>query len=171
MDYLGPTSLDVAITGLIQTRNTSTLTPIAPDAAPVMRVYGDDGGLNETATLSLKDTGVVTDASNASPIVITSAAHGLQVGMRVVVASVGGNTAANGTWTISAVTDDTFTLSGSTGNGSYTSGGTWHVLGLYLLTITPTAGNGYSEGVTYNGLVSWAVSSVAQNSLFNFTVV
>jgi hypothetical protein len=66
----------------------------------------------------------VTGATNASPIVITtSASHKLMTGQRVVVSSVGGNTAANGTWTITALSDTTFSLTGSTGSGAYTSGG------------------------------------------------
>lgn len=67
----------------------------------------------------------VSGATNASPIVVTtSAAHLLSTGQTVVVASVGGNTAANGTFTITVLTSTTFSLDGSTGNGAYTSGGT-----------------------------------------------
>lgn len=65
----------------------------------------------------------VTGATNASPIVITSTAHGLVTGDRVTIASVGGNTAANGNWTITKNDANTFSLDGSTGNGAYTSGG------------------------------------------------
>lgn len=67
----------------------------------------------------------VSGATNASPIVVTtSAAHLLSTGQTVVVASVGDNTAANGTFTITVLTSTTFSLDGSTGNGAYTSGGT-----------------------------------------------
>ena len=67
----------------------------------------------------------VSGATNASPIVIqTSAAHLFGNGDTVVVASVGGNTAANGTWIITVVDSTHFSLNGSTGNGAYTSGGT-----------------------------------------------
>jgi hypothetical protein len=66
----------------------------------------------------------ITGATNASPIQITVANHGLDSGETVVVASVGGNTAANGTWVITVTGANTFTLNGSTGNGAYTSGGT-----------------------------------------------
>jgi hypothetical protein len=64
-------------------------------------------------------------ASYTSPISIgTATAHGLITGANVVIAGVTGNAAANGTWPIT-VTDTThFTLNGSTGNGTYTSGGT-----------------------------------------------
>jgi hypothetical protein len=69
-------------------------------------------------------TGNVTGATNANPIVVTSVAHGLKTGDSVVIAGVGGNTAANGTWTITKLTADTFSVPVA-GNGSFTSGGTW----------------------------------------------
>jgi hypothetical protein len=64
-------------------------------------------------------------ASFAAPISIgTAAAHGLTTGAQVTIAGVQGNTAANGTFTIT-VTDAThFTLNGTSGNGNYTGGGT-----------------------------------------------
>jgi len=72
-------------------------------------------------------TGAITDATNASPIVITSTAHGLSNGNVVGVAGVGGNTAPNGkTWYVYNVTANTFELTDSSGNGAYTSGGTWY---------------------------------------------
>jgi len=66
----------------------------------------------------------VTGATNATPIVITTATHGLVSGAVVTVASVGGNTAANGTFKITVLSGTTFSLDGSVGNGAYTSGGT-----------------------------------------------
>lgn len=67
----------------------------------------------------------ITAATDASPIVITSASHGLSEGEQVVIDQVEGNTAANGTWTVANPTADTFQLLHSSGNGSYTSGGRW----------------------------------------------
>lgn len=73
-------------------------------------------------------TASINDATNASPIVITtSTAHGRSTGNIVTISSVGGNTAANGTWAITVLTATTFSLTGSTGNGAYTSGGTMSV--------------------------------------------
>ena len=71
----------------------------------------------------------ITGATNASPIVITSAGHGFTDGMVVIVASVGGNTAANGTWVVTDADDNTFKLYttngvASSGNSEYTTGGT-----------------------------------------------
>ena len=67
----------------------------------------------------------ITGASNAAPIVITSTAHGLSTGDAISVSGVAGNTAANGVFTITKVDDNSFSLNGTTGNASYTSGGTW----------------------------------------------
>jgi len=87
----------------------------------------------------------VTGATNASPIVITTAAHGLATGDVVTVASVGGNTAANGTFRVTVVSSTTFQLDGTTGNGAYTSGGTvakW----LRMKNVTNEGGNGILRG-------------------------
>ena len=67
---------------------------------------------------------VVTAASNAAPIVITtSVAHGYTTGDMVRVRDSLGNTAANGEWLITVLTSTTFELDGSAGNGAWTSGG------------------------------------------------
>lgn len=66
----------------------------------------------------------ITGASNASPIAITTAGpHGYQTGMQVTIAGALGNTAANGTFTITVTSPTSFTLNGSNGNGAWTSGG------------------------------------------------
>jgi hypothetical protein len=66
----------------------------------------------------------ITAASNASPISVTSTSHGYASGDIIYVSGVGGNTAANGIWQITVVDANTYTLTGSSGNGAYTSGGT-----------------------------------------------
>ena len=67
----------------------------------------------------------LTDASNTSPIVITTVnnPHGFLDGERVEVINVVGNTAANGDWVLANVTATTAELVGSSGNGAYVSGG------------------------------------------------
>lgn len=70
--------------------------------------------------------GDVEAASNASPIVITSTGHGLQTGDLVVIYGTGGNTAARGTWQITVVDANSFSLDESEGNGAWTRGGRWH---------------------------------------------
>ncbi|MDP4688777.1 MAG: LamG domain-containing protein, partial [Pontimonas sp.] len=61
----------------------------------------------------------ITGATNASPIVITSASHGLTTGQTVRVTGQLGNTAANGTWKVNVQSVDTFALEGSVGNGDW----------------------------------------------------
>lgn len=69
---------------------------------------------------------LITGATNVSPIVITSASHGLSNGDKVLIRFLEGNTAANRqVWTVANKTDNTFELSGSTGNGAWTSRGEW----------------------------------------------
>lgn len=85
----------------------------------------------------------ITGATNAEPIVITATGHGMTSGMIVTIAGVGGNTAANGTWKITKIDADTFSIPVA-GNSAYTSGGTatW--------TGSIQSGTGTSE-ITYTG--------------------
>lgn len=63
--------------------------------------------------------------NGVSPIVLTvsGSTASVRVGQRIVVASVGGNTNANGVKIVTVVSSNSITFSG-TGNGAYTSGGT-----------------------------------------------
>ncbi len=70
-------------------------------------------------------THLVTDASNESPIVITSANHGLADGNKIKINGVLANTAANGVWTVTILDSNRFSLNNSTGNNPYGGGGTW----------------------------------------------
>jgi hypothetical protein len=66
--------------------------------------------------------GAVTGASNSSPITINTPSAGqLQNGDTVTISGVNGNTAANGTFTVTNVGGSSFDLVGSSGNGSFTS--------------------------------------------------
>jgi len=80
----------------------------------------------------------VTDATNASPIVITSAGHGFSDGDSVTISGVLGNNAANGTHTVANKTADTFELSGVAGDGAYVSGG--------KITLSPNTAEGVLNG-------------------------
>ena len=146
-------------------------TPVNADALPTYRVYGPLGIMNNgTGTVSFKDTAAVTGATNAAPIVITAASHGLSTGARVTITGVGGNTAANGTFVVTKIDTNTFSLQGSTGNGTYTSGGVWNVTGLYKATISVAAADGYELGTTYLVLFATAVSSTAYGDVSSFVV-
>lgn len=86
----------------------------------------------------------ITAISKANPCVVTSAAHGLQPGDRVTIASVGGMTELNGnSYIVEYVTANTFSLFkvDSTGFTTYTSGG----------TATPVTYTTISEVKSFNG--------------------
>ncbi len=65
----------------------------------------------------LAHSSTITSSTNATPIVITKAAHGFTTGSTVTVAGHATNTAANGTWKITVLSANTYSLNGSIGNG------------------------------------------------------
>ena len=73
-------------------------------------------------------TVTITGATNATPIVVTAAAHGLVTGDAISISGITGNTNANGYFRITRLTADTFSLQNYStgadiaGNGAY--GGT-----------------------------------------------
>lgn len=85
--------------------------------------------LNTNNCTYVSRSGEVTDATNATPIVVTSAGHGNATGDYVHVAGCEGNTAANNTkpsgtnllWRATKIDDNRFSLDGSSGNGAYSS--------------------------------------------------
>jgi len=169
--FVGYVALSSAVRGTHVTKNSSSV-PTNADSTPTFRVYGPSGTLmtNGTGSLTQKDTGSITGATNATPIVITSTNHKLSTGNRVTITGVQGNTAANGTFNVTVLTANTFSLDSSVGNGSYTSGGSWNLSGVYDFSITPTAANGYASGSTYLVLVTDIVSSVTKVGTYRFTV-
>lgn len=76
----------------------------------------------------------ITNATNATPIVVTSNSHGYANGDIIVIGGVLGNTAANGKFIVAGQTANTINLtaypggSNVAGNGAYVSGG--HMLNL-----------------------------------------
>lgn len=89
----------------------------------------------------------ITAATNATPIVVTATAHGYSTGDEVQIASVGGNTNANGLRTVTVIDANTFSLqdlfgTNIAGNAAYTSGGTsqrWVWSKFQALTVKQTA--------------------------------
>jgi hypothetical protein len=121
-------------TGVFQPRQISELsqtladTTKSPGATVANRNY-DMFGWDDNGTIRLsrgpawRNGGqVISGATNATPIVITANAHGLQNGDIVHVDGVRGNTAANGVWTVQNAAANTFELTGSVGNGTYAAG-------------------------------------------------
>lgn len=83
--------------------------------------FGDYTLTTDNATFSVS----TTSGNGVSPIQITTTAtNTLVTGQVVAINGVGGNTAANGTFTITVINGTQFTLNGTTGNGNFTSGGT-----------------------------------------------
>lgn len=94
---------------------------LADDSSPI---------IDMALTLSIGDTsvsGVITGATNATPIVVASTAHGRTTGDQVVIIDVEGNDAANGPWTITVIDANHFSLNSSVGNGAYLAGGVWYL--------------------------------------------
>ncbi len=98
-----------------------------------------------TVTTTTAVTGTYTSGgtwTRADRLTVTSAGHGLTVGAQVKLASIGGITGAAGTFTITAVTPDTFEVSGTGFGGAYTSGGTWALnLPVQSITVDPNQPN------------------------------
>lgn len=86
--------------------------------------------------------GLVTSATNAGPIVITSSNHGLLNGDQVFIGGVQGNTAANAATSVAITVVDAnhFSLNGTVGNGTYLGGGSWQRAGV-ITSASGTAGN------------------------------
>ena len=91
-----------------------------------------------TLFAGISGEGSITNATNASPIVITAASNGLVTGEQVYISGVNGNTAANATnntyTTITRADANDFSLNGTTGNGAYTSGGSWESFNVFTST-------------------------------------
>lgn len=68
-----------------------------------------------------------SSSTNATPIVITSAAHGLTTGDTIQITGHTTNTKANGTWEVNVLTSSTFELVGSVGTTGAGSSGTWQL--------------------------------------------
>ncbi len=75
-------------------------------------------------TIPHSETYTVTAATNATPIVATVTSHPYSDGDIVQIAAVAGNTAANGTWVITYIDANTFSLDGSSGNAAFSGNGT-----------------------------------------------
>src|SRR5262249_6812669 len=112
----------------------------------VTRVDADHFTLDNSAGNGTYTTGgtwtfgaILTDASNTSPITITSASHGLTTNQRVDVNNVQGNTAANGNWVITQKSTDTFNLNNSAGSGNFITNA-WTVSGQITGASNPSSG-------------------------------
>lgn len=111
----------------------------------------------------------ITAASNASPIVITGSGHSLSNGDSVEITGVVGNTAANGVWIVANKTTTTFELTGSTGNGTWTSGGTYCKISPTSFSILPNAFNRFVLVSSGTGTVTAYLGSTANTASLSIT--
>jgi hypothetical protein len=166
--FSGYVKLDETFVGTLLVTN-ADLTPVNADALPTFRSYGPDGFV-KAGTTTFRHSGTITNATNATPIAITSNNHGLTTGSYITIAGVTGNTAANGTFTVTKVDNNTFTLDASVGNGSYTTGGSWNMAGLYAYTIVASGIDGYESGEVYEVQFIYDLATVKQSQLHTFQV-
>lgn len=96
--------------------------PVAYQSLLLALVEFPDGSTLGLCTHDLSVVQGISGATNASPIVVNVVGHGLSTGNQVVVDEVAGNWAAVGTWTITVVDSDHFSLNSSIGNAAYLSG-------------------------------------------------
>ena len=144
-------------------------TPVNADALPTFRVYGPTGFVKD-GTTTLRNSGTVSNATNASPVVITSTAHGLTTGALITVVAVTGNTGANGTFVVTRVDANSFSLDGSTGNGAHAGGGTWNVTGLYGFSIPALGIDGYESGKSYQVQFAYLIATVSGSQVHSLQV-
>ena len=84
----------------------------------------------------LQATKNIVSSTNASPININISTHGYVTGDTVVITGHTTNTNANGTWTITRVDANNFTLNGSTGNGVGGASGTVRLRNNTVVSLT-----------------------------------
>ncbi len=125
----------------------------------------------------------ITAATNATPIVITSAAHGLtnNADLQLNVNGVLGNTAANGTWPYNVLSDNTIGLVGSVGNGALIAGpSVTNITNLPVIiiigatnaspiAITTSTAHGYSTNDSV--LIQNVLGTDASNGVWQITVI
>jgi hypothetical protein len=133
---------------------------------PIIRGCTLEGNKNNQ---SMK-TVAVSFASNANPIVITTAVpHGYSTGDVALIKGVLGNLAANGLFRITAIDQTTFSLDRTIGSGAYTSGGiatTDHRNGIVVYGRGPSLSHIVVQNFKGAGIVSgWAIepSTAYQN--------
>jgi hypothetical protein len=165
--FVGYVTLEDTLVSSLLVQSSSGV-PVNSDALPTYRIYGPHDFVT-SGSCTLRNSGTITAASNANPIVITSVAHGLSTGARVTITGVVGNTAANTTAVVTKLTADTFSIP-TAGNGAYTSGGTWNVTGLYKYAIAATGASGFEQGECYQVLFVYAISTTANGQTHSFNV-
>lgn len=145
-----------AVLGVGDSTTTESISQVDLQASTNKYYQGMDASypLHSDAT-GATGTKTITGATNASPIAITSTSHGYSTGDIVFITGVGGNTAPNDAlWQITVTDANTYTLNGSTGSGTYTSGGLSMKANVLVFKATVGASNAnyaWNEWVVKNG--------------------
>lgn len=110
---------------------------------------------------NLPSTISVSSSTNASPISVTANNHGYATGDTVIITGHTTNTNANGTWEITVTGANTFTLNGSTGNGTGGASGTVRNRNNCVVRLSsPVTQNIASCGNRGQGRVAWTTADV-----------
>jgi hypothetical protein len=146
VSFIGFVGLDTTLTGIMLSKDDGNLKDA--DSLPTYRIYGP-GGLTTggTGAASFLDTGVITSVSNATPIVITSASHNLQNGLKVTITGTG-LSIDNTAFKVANVTANTFELAGSSAAGTSATGA-WHLTGIYKYQHSIAAASGFDVDTGY----------------------
>jgi hypothetical protein len=100
---------------------------------------------------------------NTTPITINTNTHGFSTGDTVVVTAVGGNTAANGTWEITVTSPNSFTLNGSSGNGTMTTAGSTRLRNNTRVKLTTAVTQNIAS--TGPGRAAWTASANVSSNI------
>lgn len=91
----------------------------------------------------------ISNATNTTPIIITTTTHGIVDVSYAVVSGVVGNLGANGSWIVEAVSPTQLRLKNSVGTGTYVSGGIATLVSTfaYIVELTNVEGAGSTADV------------------------
>ena len=111
-DFLGYLPVGVGSKWYLGLKNLATGLPALPDANPSYRIFGQSGAVTPgDGTVTPGESGTITNATNAAPIVVTfGAVTSLVSGAILDITGVGGNTNANGRHVIDVLTSTTAEL-------------------------------------------------------------
>lgn len=122
--------------------------------APTILGSGTWDGSGKPTTVS------ITSSTNATPIVITAASHGLSSGDFISLVNHTVNTNANGEWVVTVLTSSTFSLDGSTGNGVGGATGSFCKRNNNIVTLSSAVNaNIASNGNVGSGRTAWTAAS------------
>lgn len=146
--------------------------------SPVSAQLDAKGGRTIQITAAVNSpSALISAATNATPIVCTSAAHGRATNQVVKITGGTGLTAINGTWTITVVNVNQFRLNGSVGNGVYNANtATWKLQTPMLITTAVAHGLQVGASVVIAGVLgntdangTWTVLTVPSSTTFTIS--